>query len=164
MILCGNRNKKTNKIYNKIYQLWYNLIQRCTNTKHPRYKDYGGKGVTVCKRWLELENFIEDIDKIDGFDIKLFLDGKLSLDKDMKSRDKKIYSLETCIFISSSENNKIKPNQQKLIIGISPTDEVYEFYNQSEFAKEHNLKQNGISYCLLKSKTKTYKGWKFFYK
>lgn len=164
MIIHGSRNRKTNQIYNKVYQLWYNLIQRCTNKNHPRYKDYGDKGVTVCKRWLELENFIEDVDKIDGFDIDLFLNGELSLDKDIKNRDIMLYSLETCTFISSSENNKYKPNQQKLIVGISPENEVYEFYNQSEFAEKHNLKQNGISYCLLKSESKMYKGWKFFYK
>lgn len=43
------------------YYTWGNVIQRCTNPKHPRYKDYGGRGITVCERWLKFENFLEDM-------------------------------------------------------------------------------------------------------
>lgn len=30
---------------------WHNMIQRCYNTKHPGYKDYGGRGILVCAEW-----------------------------------------------------------------------------------------------------------------
>ena len=33
------------------YQIWRQLIQRCTNPSRPCFKDYGGRGVTVCDRW-----------------------------------------------------------------------------------------------------------------
>jgi len=33
------------------YSTWRNMIQRCTNPKHDRYKDYGGRGISVCERW-----------------------------------------------------------------------------------------------------------------
>lgn len=36
-----------------IYKRWTNMIQRCTNPKHPKYPNYGGRGIRVCKRWLE---------------------------------------------------------------------------------------------------------------
>jgi hypothetical protein len=40
------------------------MLQRCYNTKHKRYKDYGGRGIKVCERWREnngLDNFTEDM-------------------------------------------------------------------------------------------------------
>jgi hypothetical protein len=37
------------------------MFQRCTNEKSPDYKDYGGRGITVCERWKAFENFLEDM-------------------------------------------------------------------------------------------------------
>lgn len=38
------------------------MKQRCLNPNYDRYKDYGGRGVKVCDRWLEsLNNFVEDM-------------------------------------------------------------------------------------------------------
>lgn len=33
------------------YRIWAGMIQRCTNTSVRSYKDYGGRGVTVCSLW-----------------------------------------------------------------------------------------------------------------
>lgn len=43
------------------YKTWAAIIQRCNNPKNPKYSYYGGKGITVCKRWLTFENFLTDI-------------------------------------------------------------------------------------------------------
>lgn len=44
------------------YQVWSQMIQRCTNPKNKSYKYYGGRGIMVCKRWLNsFENFIADM-------------------------------------------------------------------------------------------------------
>lgn len=38
------------------------MIQRCTNPNVRAYKDYGGRGITVCQRWREsFANFLADI-------------------------------------------------------------------------------------------------------
>lgn len=44
-----------------IYMVWIQIIQRCTNPKNKSYANYGGRGITVCDRWLEFENFIADM-------------------------------------------------------------------------------------------------------
>lgn len=43
------------------YGLWYEMKRRCFDEKRERYKDYGGRGITVCKRWLKFSNFIKDM-------------------------------------------------------------------------------------------------------
>ena len=162
MIIEGKRIKE-NIVYKKVYSVWKNMYDRCYKTTCSCYKNYGLKGITVCERWHTLDNFIEDIDKIDGFDFKLFVNGYLSLDKDSKVKNNTIYNLENCKFITKQENNKFKPHQQKNVVGISPNGIIYEFFNQSEFAKEHNLRQSSIGDCL-NEKCKTHKKWKFYYK
>lgn len=38
--------------YRAEFTVWYNMIQRCTNERHPNYRRYGDRGITVCRRWL----------------------------------------------------------------------------------------------------------------
>jgi len=40
---------------------WSNMIQRCTNPKHPRFHCYGGRGISVCERWRTFINFFADM-------------------------------------------------------------------------------------------------------
>jgi hypothetical protein len=37
------------------------MIRRCTHINDPRYPDWGGRGITVCKRWLSFDNFLADM-------------------------------------------------------------------------------------------------------
>lgn len=44
------------------YNSWLNMKQRCKNINNPRFKDWGGKGVSVCERWENsFENFLLDM-------------------------------------------------------------------------------------------------------
>ena len=44
------------------YVAWYNMIRRCTDPNVKQWKDYGGRGITVCQRWLKsFPNFIKDM-------------------------------------------------------------------------------------------------------
>jgi hypothetical protein len=37
------------------------MLQRCTNPRSQAYKDYGGRGITVCLRWQSFEAFYHDM-------------------------------------------------------------------------------------------------------
>ncbi|AMW62697.1 HNH endonuclease [Bacillus phage DIGNKC] len=145
------------------YDRWHNMISRCYNEKSHRFSSYGAIGVTVCDRWLNFSNYLEDFTKIDGYDKDNL--NNLEIDKDTKVRGNKVYSLETCRFITKEENTKEQNerNNQPWFIAESPDGDVYESNNQHEFAEEHSIKNKGIS-SVLRGTQKTHRGWKFKYK
>jgi len=40
---------------------WMSMGQRCRNKKHDDFHNYGGRGITICKRWESFENFFADM-------------------------------------------------------------------------------------------------------
>lgn len=42
----------------KLYGVWWNMIQRINNLNNIQYKDYGGRGITICNEWYKAANFI----------------------------------------------------------------------------------------------------------
>lgn len=40
---------------------WQSMIWRCYNKARDDYQDYGGRGITVCKRWMQFHNFLADM-------------------------------------------------------------------------------------------------------
>ena len=78
----------------KIYWVWADMIGRCHNTAHKRYKDYGGRGIFVCDKWRNFKGFIEDMGETpDG----LTLD---RIDND------KGYSKDNCRWATYAEQNQ----------------------------------------------------------
>lgn len=56
---CGclqkeNPNRKTHGLSNtRIYRIYRKIIERCYNENSKLYKNYGGRGITMCEEWLE---------------------------------------------------------------------------------------------------------------
>ncbi len=40
---------------------WYNMMGRCSDPADKAYKRYGGRGIRVCSRWLNVDNFLVDM-------------------------------------------------------------------------------------------------------
>src|SRR5262249_21392685 len=64
-ISCGcvrrERTTKHGLCDSRAYHCWKNMKRRCSNPEHPRYPDYGGRGISVCEDWLSFENFFADM-------------------------------------------------------------------------------------------------------
>jgi len=66
---CGCFNKDRLKESNykhgmhktKIYKIWQTMMQRCYNQNNSAYHNYGGRGIKVCKRWHDFNNFYADL-------------------------------------------------------------------------------------------------------
>lgn len=53
--------KDTNPVGYKFYVAWHAIKQRCLNKNCPNYKHYGRRGITICDRWLDFDNFYDDM-------------------------------------------------------------------------------------------------------
>lgn len=50
----GKRNTPT-------YSSWINMRQRCNNPNDRSYPNYGGRGISICRRWESFVKFLEDM-------------------------------------------------------------------------------------------------------
>lgn len=88
------------------YRSWVAMKARCYNVGDTNYKNYGGRGITVCDRWLEPDgkgflNFLEDVgERPDG----------MSLDRvDVNGN----YCKENCKWSTRQEQANNKRNNRK---------------------------------------------------
>jgi hypothetical protein len=45
------------------YNIWCGMMKRCYDERFFRFKDLGGRGITVCKRWHDFKSFWTDMEK-----------------------------------------------------------------------------------------------------
>lgn len=60
--------------HHPLYRRWIYMRSRCGNPRSTSFKNYGGRGITVCARWRKFENFLADMGP--GFRPHLTLDRK----------------------------------------------------------------------------------------
>lgn len=97
----GEGNFKTYKDgkCTKCFNHWRNMLQRCYDVnfhkKQPTYQD-----CIVCEQWHNFQNFAKWYDK----NYYMISDEIMCLDKDILIKGNKIYSPETCIFVTKVIN------------------------------------------------------------
>lgn len=69
--LTGQKLNKNEKLLTRRFD-W--MKQRCYNPKHNMYKNYGGKGITICNEWLEDRRLFIDWSLANGFKPELTID------------------------------------------------------------------------------------------
>lgn len=86
------------KTHRKIYDRWKKMLARCYSGNFPHYE-----GCTVCERWFNFQNFVNDCFTLPGYSPDLT---GLDLDKDtrLEGANNKIYSPSTCCFIPHGVN------------------------------------------------------------
>lgn len=108
--------------HTKLYKTWCNIKERCYNINAKDYKNYGGRGIKMCDRWLEsFENFYADMGNKPT--------PNHSIDRDDVNGD---YCKENCKWATNDEQRRNKRST------------VYIYYNnekivQADFVKRFNI-------------------------
>lgn len=145
------------KNQSRIYKIWLNMRYRCNTPTANSYKNYGGKGIKVCKEWDDFNTFLQWALE-NGYADDLTID---------RVEDNKGYSPDNCQWITKAQNTA-KANQGKVkrkankgrYYGISPQGIRFEFDNASEFSRQHNLLA-GCVRQVANGEKQTHKGWRF---
>ncbi len=68
------RNTTHGKYNTKLHGIWNGMKQRCGNPKNHKYKDYGGRGISVCEEWLTNFEAFYDWANRNGYSDNLSID------------------------------------------------------------------------------------------
>lgn len=150
----GYGDYKSNGEHVEAYNHWTNMLRRCYDPKCDSYPVYGEKGVAVDSNWHNYQLFAKWFFANRPKDLNV-----VYLDKDINSSDRKIYSENTCLLVSASENNQEVVSRKFGVLTLrSPSGEIFEIQNQTKFAKDNGLRQSCIS-NLRNGKQNSHKGW-----
>lgn len=93
---CMNRTNATHGLSNhRLYPIWNGIINRCLNESSSDYPNYGRRGINVCDKWIDVENFINDM-------YPSFIEG-LSIDRIDNNGD---YAPSNCRWVSKEVQNR----------------------------------------------------------
>ena len=88
----------------RTYNIWEGIKERCLNHKRKEYKNYGGRGISICAAWHKFEHFYADMGEApDG----------LCIDRKDNDGD---YCPENCHWVTHKENNSNHRRNVKLTI------------------------------------------------
>lgn len=89
-----------------LFKRWKSMIDRCQNPKNKSYKNYGARGIKVCERWMNMDNFFADMrpGMADG----------LSVERKDNNGD---YSPENCRWATAAEQKRNQRVNRNITIG-----------------------------------------------
>lgn len=80
------------------YNTWQNMKSRCLRETHPKYHRYGGRGIKVCKEWMEIKGFA-------SWALNNGWEEGMSIDRIDNDGD---YTPENCRWVTMSKNSRDK--------------------------------------------------------
>lgn len=87
----------------ELYSIWHSMIRRCYDDKCASFPNYGSRGISVCKRWQDVRNFIKDMHP------RPFASAQID-----RSNNDKNYSPGNCRWVTSTENNRNRSSNKVL--------------------------------------------------
>lgn len=122
-----------------LYGTWATMIHRCEDSKRANYRDYGGRGIKVCKEWHNPNTFI------DWAESNGYAPG-LQLDRINNNGD---YCPNNCRWVTPKENSRNRRNTVFLTIHgeTKCVAEWCELYDVSPYTVYWWIKKKGKEYA-----------------
>lgn len=92
--------------HHPLYTVWLNMKARCNNVNFDQYKNYGGRGIKICKEWESNPEAFIRWGLENGYEYGLQID---RIDNNMG------YSPSNCHFVSAAENQNNKRTNRVII-------------------------------------------------
>lgn len=125
--------------YPELYGVWCSMKSRCENPNRQKFKDYGGRGISVCEKWHDSYEFV----------LWALLNGyRKGLQLDRINNDKG-YSPENCRWVTPKENSRNRRNTKFLTVhGVRKcVSEWCETVDVSPFTVYYWIRKKGIDYA-----------------
>lgn len=106
------KNKYSKKQNYRLWNVYHSMKKRCSNANSTRYKDYGGRGITVCDEWLQGFDAFAEWALSNGYDKNLTIeridnDGNYSPQNcTWTSNTRQSYNKRTTIMVEYNGENK----------------------------------------------------------
>ncbi len=133
-----NKNFKHGESKTKLFGVWHSVKNRIFYKKQKDYKNYGGRGITICPEWTESYIVFRDWALSHGYQEGLEID---RIDPDGN------YEPNNCRWVTSKENMRNrKVNKIKSIEQANEIREAYKTgrYSQKEIAGKYNISQQAV--------------------
>lgn len=99
-------SRRGTKLEKKFHDAWSGMHRRCNDEKHSQFKDYGGRGISVCNRWESFPYFF--IDMWDSYLLQTRLHGSnISLDRENNDKG---YFKKNCRWATKKEQQYNRKN------------------------------------------------------
>lgn len=125
---CGCLVTKHEHYGDKTYKSWAGMQQRCANPNCKDYKNYGGRGIKICKRWMCENGFIHFLEDMGEAPKGLQID---------RINNNKNYCKSNCRWATRKQQNRnVRSNRLK----------TYEGKTQciAAWAEEYNIPSNTL--------------------
>lgn len=73
---AAERHTTHGRSKSRLYNIYHNMLKRCFKSNNHKYKDYGGRGITVCDEWKDSFQAFYDWAMANGYSDELTLDRK----------------------------------------------------------------------------------------
>lgn len=124
---CIKRNTTHGGTGTKLYDVWQSMRGRVNNYNDKHYKDYGGRGVTVCNEWAEYESFFK-WSKKNGYKEGLYID---------RINNNGNYEPSNCRWVTNKKNCNNKRNNRLIEYN-------GDIKTLQEWADLHNIKRTTL--------------------
>jgi len=128
----GQKNAlKHGEVKTRLYRTWNGMKERILNPKSHNYRDYGGRGITICNEWLEFIPF-RDWALNNGYVDNLVID---------RENPNGNYEPSNCRFLTVKESNRNRRYNKltkELSIQIKEESKNTKL-TRKELAKKYNL-------------------------